>query len=250
MKLLWMPIIPLLCLAHTLCAEEKKAAQASVEPLSPRQLFDKICAICHGKNGEGSQVLTTPAIAGLPDWYITEQIEKFRSDLRGTSPEDHSGQMMHNLVRALDKTQMQGVADLIASMRMHPTQNHLGGDAERGQRVFTDICAKCHRFNGQGDKFFGSAPLIGLQDWYIRAQLEKFRKGIRGGNPVDEKGFKMHEMTQELAKEDAADVTAYIAELAKKYANQKPRRERELEEIRERKTQQPSTEKTLPDELK
>ncbi len=249
MKMLWLSAVALLGLTHTLYGEEQEQP-TTTPPLTPRQLFENVCGICHGKNGEGSKALATPSVAGLPDWYIIEQIEKFRNDLRGTSPGDNPGQVMHNLVRTLGKKQTQSVAALIESMPMHPTQNLLGGDAEKGRRVFTGTCAKCHRFNGQGDKFFGSAPLIGLQDWYIRAQLEKFRKGIRGGSPEDEKGYKMHEMTQELAPEDAINVTAYIAELAKKHANQKPRRERELEEIRKRKAEEAAAEQDLPEELR
>ena len=250
MKFLRMFFILLFCLNPCSQAEEKALVPPPAESGAQKELFDKVCAVCHGKNGEGSQILTAPSIAGLPDWYILEQIEKFRADLRGTSSEDRPGQIMHNLVRALDDKQLQGVAGLIASMRMHPTQNRLGGDVEKGKEVFADTCMECHRFNGKGDKVFGSAPLIGLQDWYIRAQLEKFRKGLRGGSQIDEKGFKMHEMTQSLAQEDATNVTAYIAVLAKKYANQKPRRERELEAIRKKKAREAAAKNTLPKELR
>lgn len=240
----------LLCLSLNLRAEEKPSIPTSAKPISPQELYDQVCSLCHGKTGEGSKVLSAPSIAGLPEWYTLLQIEKFRNDLRGTNAKDQPGQVMHNLAQALDNKQFVGVAKLIAAMRMHPTQNKLGGDAERGKEVFTEVCAKCHRFNGKGEQTFGSAPLIGLQDWYIRVQLSKFREGIRGGSKSDEKGFKMHEMALYLSEENASDVTAHIANLATKYANTKSRRDREMDEIRKRKEQKTSKQNALPEELR
>ena len=251
MKFSWVLYILPLCLSLNLCAEEKPTTPSiPAKSASPQKLFDLVCAVCHGKDGEGSKELTAPSIAGLPHWYIMVQIEKFKNDLRGTNSKDQPGQIMHNLAKALDKQQFLGVAKLIATMPMHPTQNHLGGDIERGKEVFTEVCAKCHRFNGKGEVAFGSAPLIGLQDWYIQAQLHKFREGIRGGSKADEKGFKMHEMARYLSEKDAANVTAHIAVLAQKYANTKSRRDREIEALNNKKDQKASKQGDLPKELR
>ncbi len=261
MKFACLFFLPLLSFIQLLPAEDKKAP-ASPTTASPKakmdlpadisgdELFAKICSNCHGKKGEGSEALKAPSIAGLPAWYVQTQIKKFRADLRGISPEDPAGQIMHNIINAINVDQSEGVAKLIAAMPMHPTQNVLGGDSQKGKEVFMGVCAKCHRFNGKGEIVFGSAPLIGLQDWYIRAQLHKFRKGIRGGNPADEKGHKMHEMTQYLSPEEAADVTAYIAVLAQKHANTKSRRDREFEEMQKRKEQKAQGKNALPKELR
>ena len=250
MKFSWVICALLLYLNLNLQAEEKNSAPVPVKPGSPQALYDQICSLCHGKTGEGSKELSAPSIAGLPEWYTLLQIEKFRADLRGTSAKDQPGQIMHNLAKALENKQFVGVAKVIAAMPMHPSQNNLGGDAERGKEVFTEVCAKCHRFNGKGEQTFGSAPLIGLQDWYIRAQLNKFREGIRGGSKSDEKGFKMHEMARYLSEENSSDVTAHIANLATKYANTKSRRDREMDEIRKRKEQKSSKQNALPEELR
>ena len=181
---------------------------------------------------------------------MIEQIKKFRSDQRGINSDDPEGQIMHNIITTIDENQIEGLSKIIAALPMNPTVNTLGGDEKKGNEVFMNTCAKCHRFNGKGEIVFGSAPLIGLQDWYIRSQLHKFRKGIRGGSPKDEKGFKMHEMTQYLSDEDAANVTAYIAVLAKKYANTKSRREREFDEIRKKEKQKETGKNALPEELR
>lgn len=261
MKFVCLVLLSVLSFTLSLSADEKKTAPPTVittptaqadlpKNIPAADLFAQVCANCHGKKGEGSEALKAPSIAGLPSWYVETQIDKFRSDLRGTNPEDPAGQIMHNIITAIDASQIVGLAKIIAAMPMHPTQNVLGGDAQKGNEVFMEICAKCHRFNGKGEVVFGSAPLIGLQDWYIRSQLYKFRKGIRGGNPADEKGHKMHEMTQYLSDEQAADVTAHIALLAKKYANTKSRREREFDEMRKKEKQKAARQNALPEELR
>lgn len=232
---------------------DKKTPSVELNPsknATAQELFTKVCSSCHGKKGEGSDAIKAPSIAGLPSWYVETQIDKFRNDLRGISAEDPAGQVMHNIITAIDGRQTAGLAKLIAALPMLPTQNHLGGDAQKGEIVFMSTCAKCHRFNGKGEIVFGSAPLIGLQDWYIRSQLYKFRKGIRGGSPADEKGHKMHQMTQYLTDEQAANVTAHIAVLAKKYANTLSRRDREFEEMRKRKEKNKLKQNALPEELR
>lgn len=249
-KFVYILLLSITGLSCPLLAEQKKTVPSSgktkptvqvntPEKLSSRDLFTRVCANCHGKKGEGSAPLKAPSIAGLPKWYVQAQIEKFHKQLRGISIDDPEGQIMHNIVTSIDIKQSAALAEIIAALPMLPTQNTLGGNEKTGKEVFMNTCAKCHRFNGKGEIVFGSAPLIGLQDWYIRSQLLKFRKGIRGGNPEDEKGHKMHEISQYLSDEQAVDVTAYIAILAKKYANTNSRREREFEEIQKRRATPP-----------
>jgi cytochrome c553 len=53
-------------------------------------------------------------------------------------------------------------------------------------------------------------------DWYLLAQLKKFKSGQRGTNPKDIKGATMRPMAMTLANEQAMkDVVAYIMTLAK-----------------------------------
>jgi cytochrome c553 len=75
----------------------------------------------------------------------------------------------------------------------------------------------CHRYTGGGELAFNSAPLTGLQDWYLAAQLTKFRTGVRGSNANDEDGAKMHLITSDLTDAQIRDVVAHIAWLADKY---------------------------------
>ena len=105
----------------------------------------------------------------------------------------------------------------------HPTQPTFEGDLARGKIIYDEQCIDCHRYNGSGERVFGSSPLTTFQDWYLAEQLEKFRQGIRGYHPEDEKGQQMRHLISYLAESDCRDVAAYIASLAKRYPPSKRR---------------------------
>jgi len=52
------------------------------------------CAACHGMHAEGNADLGAPPLAGLDDWYVVEQLQAFRSGLRGAHADDTFGQQM------------------------------------------------------------------------------------------------------------------------------------------------------------
>ncbi len=189
--------------------------------------FQKVCAQCHGAEGEGNVELKAPSIANLPDWYVAIQIGKFQRHWRGTKPEDVPGIQMHAIAQSLDKVAVRDLAGYIRSMEIHPTQVTLeGGDAERGAQLFRERCMECHRYNGRGESAFRSGQLIGLQDWYIVSQLTKFRDGVRGHNEDDLEGGKMHRVTERMTDQSFLDLAAHIADLAERYKDERPRRRR------------------------
>ena len=67
------------------------APQVDMASVKPGEVYQKVCAACHGANGEGNKAIKSPRIAGLPKWYVKEQTGKFRSGLRGAHPEDTPG---------------------------------------------------------------------------------------------------------------------------------------------------------------
>lgn len=189
--------------------------------------FQKVCAQCHGADGEGNLELKSPSIANLPDWYVSIQIGKFQRHWRGTKPEDVPGIQMHAIAQSLDPVAVRDLAGYIRSMAIHPTQVTLeGGDPERGAELFRERCMECHRYNGRGESAFRSGQLIGLQDWYIVSQLKKFRDGTRGANEDDLEGGKMHRVTEKMTDQSFLDLSAHLAELAERYKDERPRRRR------------------------
>jgi cytochrome c oxidase subunit 2 len=53
-----------------------------------------------------------------------------------------------------------------------------------------------------------------MGQWYVEAQLRKFRSGWRGAHPADIEGMRMRPMSRTLASDaDVTAVAAYVAEL-------------------------------------
>ncbi len=183
-----------------------------------KTLFVTTCSICHGPEAHGDQTKMAPSIAHLPYWYVEIQLAKFREGKRGSDPHDPFGIQMRAMALALTEDQLSKVARYVSSL---PAKSIIaleeGGDSEYGERAFLEYCAACHRYNGYGEKAFRSPPLTGLNNWYIRAQLEKFRNGQRGGLAEDVDGGKMREMSKMLERETEQDIIAYLAKLAARF---------------------------------
>src|SRR5690606_22514045 len=83
----------------------------------------------------------------------------------------------------------------------------------RGEALYA-TCASCHGDHGQGRPEYGAPAIAGLDEWYVRAQLEKFRSGARGAHPDDVAGLRMRPMARQLdGDDDVAAVAAFVAAL-------------------------------------
>jgi cytochrome c oxidase subunit 2 len=84
---------------------------------------------------------------------------------------------------------------------------------DRGEQLF-QLCAQCHGPEGAGDPL-ALAPAIGGMDlWFLKAQLGKFRSGARGMHFDDIAGMRMRPMALSLlSEEEVAEVAAYVAAL-------------------------------------
>ena len=154
-------------------------------------IFDSVCSSCHGPSGEGNVQLKSPSIAGMPAWYVVRQLDNFREDRRSFDPHDMEGQVMRATVKALDSAQLQAAAAHVATLKRISPLPTSAADIARGRELFAERCMECHRYNGEGEFTFGSPPLMGLQDWYLSAQLMKFKSGKRGVDKTDPNGTKM-----------------------------------------------------------
>ena len=86
-------------------------------------------------------------------------------------------------------------------------------DNERGEALF-ELCSACHGVTGAGNADVAAPAIAGLSDWYVEAQLIKFRTGARGGHPDDAEGLRMRPMSRALrSDEDVQIVSAFVASL-------------------------------------
>ncbi len=84
-----------------------------------------------------------------------------------------------------------------------------------GQVAFS-ACVACHGADGSGNAELGAPRIAGLQAWYVKEQLSKFRDGRRGAHPDDAPGLRMRPMSRALSGEAEVDaVSDYVASLPK-----------------------------------
>jgi cytochrome c oxidase subunit 2 len=75
------------------------------------------CAACHGDRAQGQRALNTPNLHSTGDWYLFEQLKKFKSGVRGSGPGDSGGAVMRGAVAALaDEAAMKDVLAYIQTL--------------------------------------------------------------------------------------------------------------------------------------
>jgi cytochrome c oxidase subunit 2 len=176
-----------------------------------------LCSQCHGAAGAGNPATLAPSIAGLPEWYVEGQLQKFRGGLRGTHFDDIAGMRMRPMALWLrSDDDVKAVAAYVASLpRTAPAATLEGGNAAKGDALFV-VCKTCHGADAAGNPQMFAPPLRGATDWYLLKQLKKFKGGVRGFNPTDQNGIVMAGMAKTLPDEQAMkDVIAYIMTLPK-----------------------------------
>jgi len=190
---------------------------ASAQPNARgEELFD-LCAQCHGPAGDGDPAFLAPAIASLSDWYVTEQLRKFRSGMRGVHPDDIAGLRMYPMSLSLyQEGNLEDVAAYAAALPdVSPAPTLTGGDPERGAKLYA-TCIPCHGADATGNPALKGPQLRYSSDWYLLTQLENFKAGVRGAAPGDVTGAQMRAMSGTLVDEQAMkDVIAYIMTLRK-----------------------------------
>lgn len=84
----------------------------------------------------------------------------------------------------------------------------------RGELLF-DTCSPCHGDDGAGNQSLAAPAIAGGSDWYLTAQLLKFKGGVRGYHHTDDEGLRMRPMSRALFddKGDIESVVEYVVSL-------------------------------------
>ncbi|MBK7857517.1 MAG: c-type cytochrome [Archangiaceae bacterium] len=181
--------------------------------ISGKEMF-RACTSCHMDHGQGNPAIQAPAIAGLPDWYVESQITKFRTGVRGAHPDDYEGLRMRPMSRQMmNADEVKAVSAYVASLPPVKSEHLVEGDAAAGAASYA-TCVACHGVRGEGNATTKGPPLAHQPDWYMLAQLKKFKAGVRGANPNDTTGATMRAMSSILVDEQMMkNVVAYVATL-------------------------------------
>jgi len=171
------------------------------------------CTVCHGVQLRGNQNVFAPRLSELPDWYVELQLTSFKNGWRGTHEKDLTGMEMRPMAAALSDQQIKTAGEFVSATRSPYPEQTLDGDIAAGKKNYTS-CSVCHGENGEGKEALHAPPLSGLNDWYLLAQLQNYRDGIRGGNPADNYGVQMRATVQILDDDQAMqNVVRYITTL-------------------------------------
>ncbi len=171
------------------------------------------CVPCHGVNGDGKEEVAAPAIAGLPQWYVEEQLRGYQVGYRG----DHASALPALRMRpmALSLTRegdIESVAQYVAAMESVYPASTLHGNAGAGAMAY-QVCVACHGQDGLGNPDLHAPPIVQLNDWYLLNQLRYFKSGARGADPGDVWGATMRANALVLSDQAMQDVIAYVQTL-------------------------------------
>ena len=172
-----------------------------------------VCTACHGVSGAGNPAMKAPKISGQMSWYVLRQLELFQQGARGAAPGDMQGMQMAAMSRGRQLQSEQALADLVAyigTFRDQAPKATITADIAAGEKLYA-TCASCHGDQGDGIEAMAAPRLAGQSDWYLLAQLQKFKLGQRGYHDADHGGRQMRSMIMTLPPEQAMrDVVAYI----------------------------------------
>lgn len=175
-----------------------------------------VCSSCHGVNGSGSQAVGAPKISGQLAFYTLKQLQHFQNGARGTAAGDMKGMQMAAMSKGPQLKSPQALANLVAYVSSLPDEaitSTVQGDASQGKGAYP-VCAACHGAQGEGNQAMAAPRLTGQSDWYLVAQLKKFKQGQRGYHNADHGGRQMRAMTATLPTDESInDVVAYINSL-------------------------------------
>jgi cytochrome c553 len=199
-----------------LCSLLACQSQPEVSVLRGEELYGIWCSGCHGSEGQGNPSNKAPSIAGLPQWYLENQLTGFQSGFRGIHEEDISGQTMQRMsIMALaEKGDLPSVAGYVSSMPVTWPNPTMDGNPELGKQPY-QVCAACHGLDGLGDEKISAPPIVQLDDWYLIQELENFKIGARGVHPEDAWGPVMRQIAVALGDVSMENVVAYIQTLRK-----------------------------------
>jgi cytochrome c553 len=178
-----------------------------------REVFET-CVPCHDSDGSGNAAIGAPNIAGMKEWYVERELEKFRAGARGMHFSDVEGMRMRPMALSLaSEDDVKAVAHYVETLTPVPHASSLPGDPQAGATLYA-TCAACHGDNGAGNQDLGAPRIAGTDDWYLATELRKFKSGVRGTNPKDREGRLMRPMALTLRTDDAIrDVVAYVETL-------------------------------------
>lgn len=71
------------------------------------------CATCHGVGGRGREDLKAPPLVIQEDWYLYDQLVRFKIGFRGKNPADAAGWLMYQVAQGLNTQDFRDVVSYV-----------------------------------------------------------------------------------------------------------------------------------------
>lgn len=179
---------------------------AKADPAKGKQLAEKVCAACHGLDGNSSSAIN-PSLASQHPEYLYAQLLAFKKGAR-------KNPIMAGQVAALQDEDLKNVSAYYATQAAKPRgasdknlmatgkKVYQGGNAATG----VPACMACHSPNGSGMP--AQYPrLAGQHAAYTTAQLAAFKAGDLRKNQV------MQGIAAKMSDQEMKSVADFIAGL-------------------------------------
>jgi cytochrome c553 len=189
-------------------------SSAQAEPDMERgKALNRQCALCHGFHAQGIIGGKYPRLAGLPDYYLLEMMEKYKAGIL-----EYPAMTVVGGMRNLSKQDLESLAAFIAEIDLAevapldiPTAP---GDVEEGEDLYKGDCKTCHGRKGEGKARKESPPLRGQYTEYLARQIEMFKKRERvHADDEEDETFVEEDGTEVYSDQELADILAFISTL-------------------------------------
>lgn len=175
------------------------AAPAWANGPSQAAMLSNTCAGCHGTNG-ASVGPSMPVIAGQPEAYLLDAMQKFKTGERPSS-------IMGRLTKAYSDDEIKLMVEFFAK---HPfvrqKQEVDSAKVAIGKQIHEQRCKKCHIDNGRDAEDAGI--LAGQWKEYLQISMSEFRSGKR---PMPKKMAEKLEGENKLTPEEVEAIIHFYA---------------------------------------
>jgi len=186
-----------------------QAPSVKPEPEKGRAIATKVCAACHGADGN-SAIAINPKLAGQVPEYLSKQLANFKANTTRKSA------VMMGMSADLSPEDMRNLAAYYGAQKPKDGSARNADTAALGRKIFRggDVskglasCASCHGANGSGMP--SQYPrLAGQFADYTEAQLRAFCSGER----ANDSSRMMRMVTEKMTDTEIKAVADYIAGL-------------------------------------
>ena len=139
---------------------EVEKPKEPVDPLVRVQALAAECMVCHGTK----EAQRGPILNGMETWYLTDQLEKFRSGIRGARASNRSEFLMGVGVKKIESDfELAYLADWFAEQAPVPAIRTVKGDLEKGKKFYENDAHPAMGRTGRAIDWFADLPCKGLR---------------------------------------------------------------------------------------